>query len=28
VPRGAVVAALLGIWIVVSAIVAYLYVWF
>jgi len=28
VPRGVVVAALLGIWIVVSAIVAYLYVWF
>ena len=28
VPRGAVVAALLGIWVVVSAIVAYLYVWF
>ena len=28
VPRGAVVAALLGIWIVVSAIVAYFYVWF
>jgi succinate dehydrogenase subunit C len=28
VPRGAVVAALLGFWIVVSAIVAYLYVWF
>ena len=28
VPRSAVVAALLGIWIVVSAIVAYLYVWF
>ena len=28
VPRGAVVAALLGIWIIVSAIVAYLYVWF
>ena len=28
VPRGAVVAALLGIWIVVSVIVAYLYVWF
>ena len=27
VPRGVVVAALLGIWIVVSAIVAYLYVW-
>jgi len=28
VPRGAVVVALLGSWIVVSAIVAYLYVWF
>lgn len=28
VPRGAVVAALLGIWVVVSAIVAYLYVSF
>jgi fumarate reductase subunit C len=28
VSRGAVVAALLGIWIVVSAFVAYLYVWF
>jgi fumarate reductase subunit C len=28
VSRGAVVAALLGIWVVVSAIVAYLYVWF
>ncbi|MCI0637108.1 MAG: fumarate reductase subunit C [Actinobacteria bacterium] len=28
VPRPAVVAALFGIWIVVSAIVAYLYVWF
>ena len=27
-PRGAVVAALLGTWIVISAIVAYLYVWF
>ena len=28
VPSSAVAAALLGIWIVVSAIVAYLYVWF
>ena len=27
-PRGAVVAALIGIWFVVSAIVAYLYAWF
>jgi len=27
-PRRALVAALVGIWIVVSAIVAYLYVWF
>jgi len=27
VPRGAVVAALLGMWVVVSAVVAYLYAW-